>query len=77
VAVILGGLLDGAFRRHHADAQPGRRPRCTGIAVWNVEYRRYDEEGGGYPGMYHDVGTAMDRCACWRRSTSWICRASC
>jgi acetyl esterase/lipase len=32
-----------------------------GIAVWNVEYRRYDEEGGGYPGMYHDVAAAMDR----------------
>jgi acetyl esterase/lipase len=32
-----------------------------GIAVWNVEYRRYDEAGGGYPGMYHDVATAMDR----------------
>jgi acetyl esterase/lipase len=32
-----------------------------GIAVWNVEYRRYDEEGGGYPGMYHDVATALDR----------------
>ena len=31
-----------------------------GIAVWNVEYRRYDEEGGGYPGMYHDVAAAMD-----------------
>lgn len=34
---------------------------AQGIAVWNVEYRRYDEEGGGYPGMYHDVATAMDR----------------
>jgi acetyl esterase/lipase len=32
-----------------------------GIAVWNVDYRRYDEEGGGYPGMYQDVATAMDR----------------
>jgi acetyl esterase/lipase len=32
-----------------------------GIAVWNVEYRRYDEEGGGYPGMYHDIATAIDR----------------
>ena len=31
-----------------------------GIAVWNVEYRRYDEEGGGYPGMYQDVATALD-----------------
>lgn len=35
--------------------------RQQGIAVWNVEYRRFDEEGGGYPGMYHDVGTALDR----------------
>lgn len=34
---------------------------AQGIAVWNVEYRRYDEEGGGYPGMYHDVASAMDR----------------
>ena len=34
---------------------------AQGIAVWNVEYRRYDEEGGGYPGMYHDVANAMDR----------------
>jgi acetyl esterase/lipase len=34
---------------------------AKGIAVWNVEYRRYDEEGGGYPGMYHDVASAMDR----------------
>lgn len=32
-----------------------------GIAVWNVEYRRVDEAGGGYPGMYHDVATAVDR----------------
>lgn len=32
-----------------------------GIAVWNVEYRRVDEDGGGYPGMYQDVATAVDR----------------
>lgn len=33
----------------------------NGIAVWNVEYRRVDEEGGGYPGMYQDVAAAVDR----------------
>ena len=33
---------------------------AQGIAVWNVEYRRHDEEGGGYPGMYRDVATAID-----------------
>lgn len=32
-----------------------------GIAVWNIEYRRFDEAGGGYPGMYQDVASAMDR----------------
>lgn len=31
-----------------------------GVAVWNIEYRRFDEEGGGYPGMYLDVSTAVD-----------------
>jgi acetyl esterase/lipase len=34
---------------------------AQGVAVWNVEYRRYDEDGGGYPGMYHDVASALDR----------------
>ena len=32
-----------------------------GVAVWNIEYRRLGEEGGGYPGMYVDVGRAIDK----------------
>ena len=31
-----------------------------GIAVWNVEYRRVDEEGGGYPGTYQDMNAALE-----------------
>jgi acetyl esterase/lipase len=31
-----------------------------GIATWNVEYRRVDEEGGGYPGTYQDAAAALD-----------------
>lgn len=34
---------------------------AQGMAVWSVEYRRYDEPGGGYPGTYQDVATAVDR----------------
>jgi acetyl esterase/lipase len=34
--------------------------QARGIAVWNVEYRRLDEPGGGYPGMYQDVNRAYD-----------------
>jgi acetyl esterase/lipase len=39
--------LAGALRRH-------------GIAVWNVEYRRLDEDGGGYPGTYQDAAAALN-----------------
>lgn len=34
---------------------------AQGIAVWNVEYRRVDEDGGGYPGTYQDVAQALER----------------
>ena len=34
---------------------------AEGIAVWNVEYRRSDEEGGGYPGTYQDINAALDK----------------
>ena len=36
---------------------------ARGIAVWNVEYRRVDEEGGGYPGTYLDMNAALDQLA--------------
>jgi acetyl esterase/lipase len=36
---------------------------ARGIAVWNVEYRRVDEEGGGYPGTYLDIDAALDKLA--------------
>jgi acetyl esterase/lipase len=34
--------------------------RRRGIAVWNVEYRGVDREGGGYPGTFLDVAAAAD-----------------
>ena len=36
---------------------------ARGIAVWNVEYRRVDEDGGGYPGTYQDMNAALDTLA--------------
>ena len=33
---------------------------AQGIAVWNVEYRRADEDGGGYPGTYQDMHAALE-----------------
>ncbi|MBK9089610.1 MAG: alpha/beta hydrolase [Holophagales bacterium] len=32
----------------------------TGLAVLNVEYRRAGEEGGGWPGTFHDAAAALD-----------------
>src|SRR5260370_7932514 len=32
---------------------------ARGIATWNIEYRRVDEPGGGYPGTYQDVAAAL------------------
>ncbi len=34
--------------------------RRRGMAVWNVEYRRLGERGGGFPGTFEDVASALD-----------------
>lgn len=34
--------------------------RDAGIAVWNIEYRRLGQTGGGYPGTFQDVAAAID-----------------
>ncbi|MBI1186667.1 MAG: alpha/beta hydrolase fold domain-containing protein [Alphaproteobacteria bacterium] len=34
--------------------------RAHGVAVWNIEYRGVDEDGGGYPGTFADVAAAAD-----------------
>jgi acetyl esterase/lipase len=35
--------------------------RVSGIAAWNIEYRRYGTEGAGYPGTFKDIADAIDR----------------
>lgn len=32
----------------------------AGIATWNIEYRRIDQPGGGWPGTFRDVAAAAD-----------------
>jgi acetyl esterase/lipase len=34
-----------------------------GYAVWNIEYRRLGEPGGGWPGTLNDVASAIDHLA--------------
>ena len=33
---------------------------ARGFAVWNIEYRRVGQEGGGWPGTFEDVAAAVD-----------------
>ena len=35
--------------------------RQHGYAVWNIDYRRIGDDGGGYPGTFRDVGAAIDK----------------
>lgn len=60
VAIIHGGC----WRKEIADLSIMNAAaddlRRRGYAVWNVEYRRVGEPGGGYPGMYKDVGAGLD-----------------
>ena len=60
VALIHGGC----WTVHYGGIQQMRNMAgaliAQGIAVWNIEYRRVDEEGGSYPGMYQDVASALD-----------------
>lgn len=63
VVLVHGGCWTvqyGGIRQMHnvAGALAAR-----GIAVWNVEYRRADEPGGGYPGTYQDMNAALDKLA--------------
>ena len=32
----------------------------AGIATWNLEYRRIDSPGGGWPGTFNDIGQGVD-----------------
>ncbi|HTO06787.1 MAG TPA: alpha/beta hydrolase, partial [Myxococcota bacterium] len=32
----------------------------SGVATWNIEYRRVGDRGGGWPGTFLDVGAATD-----------------
>lgn len=34
--------------------------RRRGMAVWNIDYRGVDREGGGYPGTFADAAAAAD-----------------
>lgn len=60
VVLVHGGCWTVAFGGIKQMRNVAGALAAQGIAVWNVEYRRVDEPGGGYPGTYEDMHAAID-----------------
>lgn len=61
VAVVIHGGCWLAATDTRAGTSPlSEALRERGIAVWNVEYRRLGNAGGGWPGTFEDVAAAID-----------------
>ena len=61
--VIHGGCWISTFATLQNTAALADALRDAGIATWNVEYRRLDNPGGGWPGTFTDVGAGVDHVA--------------
>ncbi len=61
VVLIHGGCWSKDIPGREQVRHLGGELAARGIAVWSIGYRRADEAGGGYPAMYQDVATAIDR----------------
>src|SRR5262245_38970909 len=60
VAVVIhGGCWVNLFGLDLMDAMSDTLT-AAGVATWNIEYRRIDDPGGGYPHTFLDVGLAVD-----------------
>ena len=61
VAVVIhGGCWVARFATTQNTAALADALRDAGIATWNIEYRRTDSPGGGWPGTFADIGAATD-----------------
>ena len=59
VVMIHGGCWLAEFDQAHMRAL-AVAVRNSGYAVWNLEYRRVGNPGGGWPGTFLDVATGTD-----------------
>ncbi|UBU18074.1 alpha/beta hydrolase [Nonomuraea gerenzanensis] len=71
VVLLHGGFWLSQYDRSHT------RPMATALAdlghrVYVPEYRRLGQEGGGYPGTFDDVATAIDLVAAERRGRGGV-----
>jgi acetyl esterase/lipase len=60
VVLIHGGCWLGELPAGELMAPMVEPLRAKGFAVWNIDYRRLGQTGGGYPGTFLDAGAAVD-----------------
>ncbi|WP_082821352.1 alpha/beta hydrolase [Gemmatimonas phototrophica] len=61
IAIVLhGGCWISSFATVRNTAPLADALTRQGIATWNVEYRRSDSPGGGWPGTFQDAAAAAD-----------------
>ena len=58
--VIHGGCWVRTYATLQNTAALADSLRDAGIATWNIEYRRVDDPGGGWPGTFTDIADAID-----------------
>ena len=62
VAVVIhGGCWVSKFATLQNTAALSDALRDAGIATWNIEYRRLDNPGGGWPGTFADIADGTDK----------------
>lgn len=59
VVFLHGGCWLAKYDLPHTRALAGALSK-EGFAVWNIEYRRVGDAGGGWPGTFLDVGSGAD-----------------
>src|SRR5579859_3765042 len=61
VAVVLhGGFWRATYDLEHIGHLCAALA-AAGVVTWSLEYRRIGDDGGGWPGTFHDVARGADR----------------
>ena len=61
VAVVIhGGCWLSRFADLRGTAALASALTNAGVATWNIEYRRVDNPGGGWPGTFQDISLGID-----------------
>ena len=60
VIIIHGGCWVSKFADLQNISALADAIRDLGVATWNIEYRRTDNTGGGWPGTFNDIANATD-----------------